>query len=59
VTVRAQTYNNYLSDFYDSDAFKLKANQSAAFLAQLPPYLDGRPVTLENMVRFRFLAYDG
>ncbi|KAJ6511981.1 histidine phosphatase superfamily [Mycena vitilis] len=35
--------------FYNSTIFAQKRNESAAFLAQLPPFLDGRPVTLENM----------
>ncbi|KAJ7465302.1 histidine phosphatase superfamily [Mycena latifolia] len=35
--------------FYNSTAFAQKRNESAAFLNQLPKYLDGRPVTLENM----------
>ncbi|KAJ7695722.1 phosphoglycerate mutase-like protein [Mycena rosella] len=35
--------------FYNSSAFAQKRNESAAFLSQLPPFLDGRPVTLENM----------
>ncbi|KAI0088497.1 phosphoglycerate mutase-like protein [Irpex rosettiformis] len=35
--------------FYQSPAFLQKANESAAFLNALPPFLDGRPVTLDNM----------
>ncbi|KAG7447894.1 phosphoglycerate mutase-like protein [Guyanagaster necrorhizus] len=37
------------SAFYNSTAFQAKANESASFLSLLSPYLDGRPVTLENM----------
>ncbi|KAF8208599.1 histidine phosphatase superfamily [Mycena galopus ATCC 62051] len=40
------TANN---DFYASAEFAQKQNESAAFLNLLPPFLDGRPVTLENM----------
>ncbi|KAJ7593527.1 histidine phosphatase superfamily [Mycena floridula] len=35
--------------FYNSSVFKQKAADNADFLTQLPPFLDGRPVTLENM----------
>lgn len=37
--------------FYESPVFKQKANESAAFLDGLVPYLGGRPATLQNMVR--------
>ncbi|KAF7346005.1 hypothetical protein MSAN_01826400 [Mycena sanguinolenta] len=40
------TANN---EFYASPEFAQKQNESAEFLSQLPPFLDGRPVTLENM----------
>jgi len=43
------TFDDWTTAFYNSPAFLQKANESAAFLAQLPPFLDGRPVTLENM----------
>lgn len=39
-----------MNDFYNSTEFKAKANESAAFLSDLAPYLDGRPVNLQNMV---------
>ncbi|KAF9267593.1 phosphoglycerate mutase-like protein [Marasmius fiardii PR-910] len=35
--------------FYQSAAFKQKAADSQSFLTQLPPFLDGRNVTLDNM----------
>ncbi|KAF5355273.1 hypothetical protein D9758_006063 [Tetrapyrgos nigripes] len=35
--------------FYNSSEFQKKANESSSFLNQLPQYLDGRPVTLQNM----------
>lgn len=38
-----------IAAFYNSIEFQEKANESAAFLSQLPPFLDGRPVTLVNM----------
>nr|GAT43805.1 predicted protein [Mycena chlorophos] len=43
------TFTDATTAFYNSAEFKQKANESAAFLAMLPPYLDGRPTTLENM----------
>ncbi|KAJ7808863.1 histidine phosphatase superfamily [Mycena olivaceomarginata] len=36
--------------FYNSTEFAQKKNESAAFLNLLPQFLDGRPVTLENMI---------
>ncbi|KAJ7644343.1 histidine phosphatase superfamily [Roridomyces roridus] len=35
--------------FYNSPEFLQKANDSAHFLSLLPPFLDGRPVTLVNI----------
>ncbi|KAK0228724.1 histidine phosphatase superfamily [Armillaria fumosa] len=35
--------------FYNSTEFQAKVNESASFISQLSPYLDGRPVTLKNM----------
>jgi hypothetical protein len=43
------TFNNATTAFYNSDVFKQKAAESASFLQALPPFLDGRPVTLQNM----------
>jgi hypothetical protein len=48
--ITMQTLTARTTAFYNSPAFLEKANQSAAFLNALPPYLDGRNVTLENMV---------
>lgn len=45
-----QTFNNATLAFYNSAAFKQVAAENAAFLNSLPPFLDGRPVSLENMV---------
>jgi hypothetical protein len=45
-----KTFNDATTAFYNSAEFQQKANESATFLSQLPPYLDGRNVTLENMV---------
>ncbi|CAK5284334.1 unnamed protein product [Mycena citricolor] len=42
-------FDQWTSGFYASPAFQAQANESASFLSQLPPYLDGRAVTLENM----------
>lgn len=44
-----QTFEARTSAFYNSAVFKEKAKEAAPFLSRLPPYLDGRPVTLENM----------
>ena len=46
-----QTFDTHTTNFYNSAEFQQMANQSASFLDLLPPYLDGRPVSLENMVR--------
>ncbi|KAF7299313.1 hypothetical protein MIND_00880300 [Mycena indigotica] len=43
------TFNDATTAFYASAEFAQKKNETSAFLAMLPPYLDGRPVTLENM----------
>ena len=45
-----KTFNQATADFYNSTLFKQVAAENAAFLQSLPPYLDGRAVTLENMV---------
>ncbi|KAJ7505571.1 phosphoglycerate mutase-like protein [Mycena galericulata] len=42
-------FDDWTTAFYNSPEFLQKSNESQAFLSQLPPYLDGRPVTLENM----------
>ncbi|KAI5119299.1 hypothetical protein M0805_008214 [Coniferiporia weirii] len=42
-------FNDATAAFYNSSLFKQVAAESAGFLQSLPPYLDGRPVTLENM----------
>ncbi|KIJ60291.1 hypothetical protein HYDPIDRAFT_117370 [Hydnomerulius pinastri MD-312] len=43
------TFDTHTTAFYNSSEFQEMAAQSAAFLKLLPPYLDGRAVTLENM----------
>ncbi|KAG9315539.1 histidine phosphatase superfamily [Chiua virens] len=43
------TFDTHTTDFYNSAVFQQMAEQSAAFLDLLPPYLDGRSVSLENM----------
>ncbi|KAF9462990.1 phosphoglycerate mutase-like protein [Collybia nuda] len=43
------TFNDATQAFYNSTAFKQKASENDAFLKSLPPFLDGRPVTMENM----------
>ncbi|XP_006462624.1 hypothetical protein AGABI2DRAFT_137285 [Agaricus bisporus var. bisporus H97] len=42
-------FNDATEAFYNSTEFKQKANESADFLNSLKQYLDGRPVSLENM----------
>ncbi|EGN98125.1 hypothetical protein SERLA73DRAFT_55599 [Serpula lacrymans var. lacrymans S7.3] len=44
------TFDDSTTAFYNSTEFQEKASESAAFLSLLPPYLDGRAVTLENMI---------
>ncbi|KAG6909270.1 hypothetical protein DXG01_001332 [Tephrocybe rancida] len=44
-----QTFNTATSAVYNSTEFKAKAAEYSGFLTSLKPYLDGRPVTLENM----------
>ncbi|KAH7913424.1 histidine phosphatase superfamily [Hygrophoropsis aurantiaca] len=43
------SFNTQTTDFYNSSEFQQKAAESATFLSLLPPYLDGRSVTLQNM----------
>lgn len=43
------TLNTRTTNFYNSPAFLQRANDSAFFLSELPPFLDGRPVNLQNM----------
>lgn len=50
-----QTFNQATLDFYNSTLFQQVAQENADFLAQLPPFLDGRPVTLQNMVSKTFM----
>ena len=45
-----KAFDKSTQEFYQSDEFKQRASESASFLEQLPQFLDGRPVTLENMV---------
>jgi hypothetical protein len=44
-----EPFDTATTAFYNSTAFLRKQDESAAFLKQLPPYLDGRPVTLQDM----------
>ncbi|KAH0832229.1 histidine phosphatase superfamily [Lanmaoa asiatica] len=53
-----QTFDTHTTNFYSSGEFQQMAAQSAAFLKLLPPYLDGRSVTLENMTKFFYQIYD-
>ncbi|KAI0049391.1 phosphoglycerate mutase-like protein [Auriscalpium vulgare] len=43
------TFNTDVSAFYNSSEFNAKKQEAQSFLSQLPPYLDGRPATLQNM----------
>ncbi|TFK70392.1 phosphoglycerate mutase-like protein [Pluteus cervinus] len=42
-------FNDATNNFYNSAEFRTRGTEAADFLGQLPKYLDGRPVTLENM----------
>jgi hypothetical protein len=44
-----EPFDTATTAFYNSSVFLQKQNETAGFLDQLPPYLDGRPVTLQNM----------
>ncbi|PIL35202.1 hypothetical protein GSI_02992 [Ganoderma sinense ZZ0214-1] len=43
------TFDAHTTAFYNSDEFKAKNAEASQFLTSLQPYMDGRPVTLENM----------
>ena len=43
-------FSDWTNDFYNSSAFQQVASDNDDFLKSLPPYLDGRPVSLQNMV---------
>ncbi|KAL7279753.1 hypothetical protein ACG7TL_006160 [Trametes sanguinea] len=43
------TFDDHTEAFYNSSAFQQKNSQVSQFLQDLKPYMDGRPVTLENM----------
>ena len=51
-----QAFDAHTSAFYGSDEFKAKDAEASQFLTSLQPYVDGRPVTLENMVRAKSYA---
>ncbi|KAI5831058.1 phosphoglycerate mutase-like protein [Schizophyllum commune Tattone D] len=42
-------FSDWTNDFYNSSAFQQVASDNDDFLKSLPPYLDGRPVSLQNM----------
>ncbi|KAG7091478.1 hypothetical protein E1B28_010509 [Marasmius oreades] len=42
-------FDKSTQEFYQSPEFKQKATESQSFLSQLARFLDGRPVTLDNM----------
>lgn len=48
---RPQALDEHTSNFYASAEFTAKAAESATFLNNLKPFMDGRAVTLQNMVR--------
>ncbi|KAI0754618.1 phosphoglycerate mutase-like protein [Daedaleopsis nitida] len=43
-------FDDHTTAFYASDEFKAKKSEVAQFLNDLEPYMDGRNVTLENMI---------
>ncbi|KAI0671089.1 phosphoglycerate mutase-like protein [Trametes maxima] len=43
------TFDDHTEAFYASPAFQQKASEAAQFFEDLKPYMDGRPVTLQNM----------
>jgi len=52
-----KTFADATEAFYNSAEFKQKEKENEEFFNQLPLYLDGRPVSLKNMV-CSFLVYD-
>lgn len=50
-----QPFTTYTNQFYNSTGFQAMANAHAAFLQSLPPFLDGRSVSLEDMVSLNLL----
>jgi hypothetical protein len=46
-----QAFIKSTDEFYESAEFTAKEKETESFLAPLPHYLDGRNVSLENMVR--------
>jgi len=46
---KCKTFDKATSTFYDSAEFKAFGNEHTEFLDSLPQYLDGRPVTFQNM----------
>jgi hypothetical protein len=47
----SQAFQDHISTFYQSDVFKLKANEAAPFFQDVKDYIFGPPATLENIVR--------
>ncbi|EJD08255.1 phosphoglycerate mutase-like protein [Fomitiporia mediterranea MF3/22] len=47
--VSCDPFNDATAAFYNSSLFKQVASDNAAFLQSLPPFLDGRSVSLVNM----------
>ncbi|CDO69268.1 hypothetical protein BN946_scf185042.g170 [Trametes cinnabarina] len=45
-----KTFDDHTEAFYNSSAFQQKNSEVSQFLQDLKPYMDGRPVTLENMI---------
>lgn len=52
-----QTFNNAITTFYNSTEFMQTQTDHAAFFNTVGQYLDGRPVTLQNMVRLPRLIH--
>ncbi|KAI0683069.1 phosphoglycerate mutase-like protein [Earliella scabrosa] len=45
-----KAFDAHTAAFYGSDEFALKEQEASQFLTDLTPFMDGRPVTLENMI---------
>ena len=51
-----QAFENHIKEFYNSDEFKRKAEESRPVLESFRDYVYGRPLTLENAVSITFTS---
>lgn len=46
----AQTFLSRAQELYNSTLFQEVSEEASAFFAELPPYVGGRPIELQNAV---------